>query len=338
MKFIDKILYFINSIFALCLLLSLFVPYFPPQKFPILSVFSIMVSPLLLVNVFFFLFWLLRVKRQLFLSLIILIISFVQFNHFYQFDFSKEIPLNNNHLKVMTYNVRLFNLYEWIKDENVQWNISNLIKKENPDVLSFQEYHTKKEVELSQYPYNYEKFRGKSNKSGQAIYSKYPIVNKGSIDFKDTFNNAIFVDIIKQEDTIRIYNIHLESLQINPDDVDFDQENSERLLRRIAGSFKEQQLQTDKVVSHITQSPYKTIITADLNNTAFSYVYRQLKKGKIDAFAEAGKGLGKTFSFKKIPLRIDFIIADKEMQVQHFTTHTEKYSDHHPISATLTWE
>jgi endonuclease/exonuclease/phosphatase family metal-dependent hydrolase len=324
-------------LFALALLLSLFVAYIPPKNFPYISIFSLIVSPLLLANVMFALFWLLRVKRKVFLSLIVLAISIVQFNRFYQFDFSKEVPIQENQLNVMSFNVRIFNLYQWIKEEDLSQKISDFIAKESPDVLSFQEYHAQHNVRLKQFGYKYTKFRGKGQNSGQAIYSKYPIVNSGSLDFENTFNNAIYTDIVKGKDTLRIYNIHLESLQVNPDDVDFAQENSEKLMRRIAYSFEKQQSQVDKVLEDIDRSPYKTIVTADLNNTAFSYVYRKLSADKNDAFTKAGKGIGKTFSFKKIPLRIDFIFVDKSLTVNSFTTYTEKFSDHFPISSLISW-
>lgn len=337
MKFIDKIIYFINVLFALALLLSLFVAYIPPQNFPILSVFSLMVSPLLVANVLFALFWILRVKRRFFLSVLVLAVSVVQFNRFYQLDFSKEEPLRENQLQVMSYNVRIFNLYEWIKEPELHQQMAAFIAQEAPEVIGFQEYHSEHKLPLKNYPYRYIKLRGKGKISGQAIYSKYPIINSGSLDFKDTFNNAIFSDIVKGQDTLRIYNIHLESLQVNPDDVDFDQENSEQLIRRVASSFKKQQHQADRSLAHIQQSPYKTIVLADLNNTAFSYVYRLLSTDKKDAFTQAGKGIGKTYSFKKIPLRIDFIWVDNQFTVNKFTTHTEQFSDHFPISTQLSW-
>lgn len=337
MKFIDKCIYFINVLFALALLLSLFVAYIPPQNFPIVSVFSLIVSPLLVANILFALFWILRVKRRFFLSVLVLGVSVVQLNRFYQLDFSNDVPVGENQLYVMSYNVRIFNLYQWIDDPELPQKMAAFIAQQSPEVIGFQEYHAQHELSLQDYPYRYSKLRGKGKNSGQAIYSKFPIIHAGSLDFEGTFNNAIFSDIVKGKDTLRIYNIHLESLQVNPNDVDFDQENSEKLIRRIASSFKKQQHQADKTLAHIRQSPYKTIVLADLNNTAFSYVYRLLSTDKKDAFTQAGKGIGKTYSFKKIPLRIDFILVDNQFTVNEFTTHTEQFSDHFPISTRLSW-
>lgn len=335
---IDKLIFLINSVFALCLLLSLLVPYIPPQKFPFPALLSLVVSPLLLINVLFFLFWLLRVKRQLLLSLFVLIVCAVQFNSFYQLDFGSAPVLNDHHLKVMNYNVRLFNIYDWIKDEDIPLQISRFIADTDPDVISFQEYSGNKEVNLTAYPHSYIHLVKQKPEFGQAIYSKYPIVNQGSLGFKDTSNNAIFIDIKKGNDTIRIYNIHLESMQVHESDVDFDQETSKRLLRRMAQSFQKQQSQAEVILKHSNTTNHNTIMMADLNNTAFSYVYQKIKGTKKDAFAERGKGLGSTFKFKKIPLRIDFILADPTFTINEFKTHSEGFSDHFAISSVLSWE
>ncbi len=335
---IDKFIFLINSVFALCLLLSLIVPYIPPQKFPFLALLSLVVSPLFLINVLFFLFWLLRVKRQLLLSLIVLIVCAVQFNSFYRFDFGEAPSLKEHQLKVMNYNVRLFNIYDWIKDETIPKQIAQLITDSNPDVVSFQEYSGNENVNLDAYPHSFIHLVKQKPEFGQAIYSKYPIINKGSLGFEDTSNNAIYIDIKKDNDTIRIYNIHLESMQVHENDVDFDQETSKRLMRRMAQSFQKQQSQAEVILKHSETTNHKTVIMADLNNTAFSYVYRRIKGTKKDAFAERGKGLGSTFVFKKIPLRIDFILTDRAFTINDFKTHTEELSDHFAISSVLSWE
>jgi len=318
--------------------MSLLIPYIPPESFPLLSVLSLVVSPLLLINVLFLLYWLLRVKRQLLMSLLVLLVCAVQFNSFYRIDFNKHKPLKENKLKLMNYNVRLFNLYNWIEKDDVQAQISEFIATEDPDVISFQEYSSTSKVNLNQYPYKQVVLKKQKPPFGQAIYSKFPIFHKGNLDLKSTGNNAIFADIVKGKDTIRIYNIHLQSLQVNENDIDFDQESSKRLVRRLANSFKKQQGQAEIIENHIKSSPYKTIVMADLNNTAFSYVYRKIKDNKNDAFAEKGKGLGKTFVIKHIPLRIDFILTDPSFTVNEFQTHAKKLSDHFAITSVLSWD
>ena len=64
-------------------------------------------------------------------------------------------------------------------------------------------------------------------------------------------------------------------------------------------------------------------------------MYRKIKGNLNDTFKEAGNGFGRTYDFKFFPVRIDFIFADKGFSVNGFKTYDEHYSDHYPISATL---
>jgi endonuclease/exonuclease/phosphatase family metal-dependent hydrolase len=235
----------------------------------------------------------------------------------------------------MNYNVRLFNLYNWIPEEHIETQITDLIKKEHPDVISFQEYQPQDNVDLSFYKYKYEKLSGTRVQYGQAIFSQYPIIASGSIAFPNTANNAIYVDVVKHKDTIRIYNVHLQSLRIDADVENLKTEDSERLFKRISKTFKKQQLQTELFIKHKDKSPYKMVICGDFNNTAFSYVYKEIKGDLVDAFQEAGNGFGRTFNFKYFPIRIDFILVDKAFKINGFKTLEDKLSDHYPIIAKL---
>ncbi|WP_303317152.1 endonuclease/exonuclease/phosphatase family protein [Flavivirga abyssicola] len=334
LSFINKIIYFINVIVAVLLLFSFALPFLPPKTFSILSVLNLGVSLLILINVLFFLYWLIKLKKQLILSLFVLCVGYISFGSLYKFSSSKTIESPNN-IRVMNYNVRLFNLYNWIPEKRIENKIVDFIKTQNPDILSIQEYHPHKNIDLSFFKHKYEKLSGNKTKYGQAIFSQYPIVNSGSIEFPDTANNAIFADILKGNDTIRVYNIHLESLRINTNVETLKNEDSERLFNRIGATFKMQQFQTELFLLHKKQCKYKMIICGDFNNTTFSYVYRKIKSDLNDTFKEAGNGFGRTYDFRFFPIRIDFIFADNAFSVNGFKTFNAHYSDHYPIMTTL---
>lgn len=332
LKKIDKIIFVVNSILAFILLLSYILPLFPPKSFPVLSVLSLGVPFLIIINAIFFLYWLLKVKKQMILSLFVLILGYWFFGSLYKLSWSSKKEVDYN-LTVMNYNVRLFNLYDWIKEKNTDKSIESLIKKSNPDVLTLQEYRPDTDVDFSQYGYKFEKLSGKKVKNGQAIFSKYPIINSGSVEFQNTSNNAIFVDIVKDTDTLRIYNVHLQSLKINADVEQLKNEDSERLLARVGTTFEMQQAQAELFMKHKEGCPYKMIISGDFNNTAYSYVYKQIKGDLQDAFKVSGSGFGRTYDFKFFPIRIDFIFSDTSIEVKRFKTFDEHYSDHYPVMA-----
>jgi endonuclease/exonuclease/phosphatase family metal-dependent hydrolase len=80
------------------------------------------------------------------------------------------------------------------------------------------------------------------------------------------------------------------------------------------------------------------IISGDMNNSPFSYVYRNIKSDLNDCFEEAGTGFGQTYKFKYYPARIDYIFSSKKMEVKSFTTFAQfEYSDHFPVMTRLSF-
>jgi len=336
LSFLNKIIFLINNVFALLFIASFAIPYISPKSFPLLSVLSLAVPFLIVIHVIFILYWwLIGFKKQFLLSALCILLA-ISFS-FFPYKFKAKNVISGNNIKVMNFNVRLFNRYQWIENKNIPTKISEFITKNNPDIVAFQEYFPTKEILLN-YPYKYIELKGKKNDFGQAIYSKYKIINKGSLGFKNSSNNAIFIDIIKNSDTIRVYNIHLESLGIKAENVDladFDETKSKKLLQRLSAAFIKQQLQVEQFLDHKNNCAYRTIISGDFNNTAYSWAYHKIKGDFKDAFLEAGKGFGETFSFNKYPLRIDFILADKKFNINQYQSFDMDYSDHEPIMATL---
>jgi len=333
LKLIDKVIFVVNSLVATMLLLSYILPYIEPKKFPILSVLSLAVPFLIILNIIFMIYWLLQAKKKMFLSFSILLIGFIFLSPLYKFSSSKHIEDSEN-LTVMSYNVRLFNLFEWIDDKNVKQKITDFIKEKQPDILSMQDYRPEEALHLEGY-YKYEELSGVKIKNGQAIFSKYPIINGGSVHFPNTSNNAIYADILRNKDTIRVYNLHLQSLRIDPNDVKLDIKTSENLFKRVSKTFSLQQSQAEMFLAHKAKCNYKMIVCGDFNNTAYSYVYQKIKGDLQDAFAEGGNGFGRTFKFKYFPVRIDFILVDKSFEVNAFKTFDVQLSDHYPIIAKL---
>ena len=237
----------------------------------------------------------------------------------------------------MSYNVKSFNDKGWIIEEDLDKKIIGLINEKQPDIVCIQEHNKKYKLGKDQYPFQYEKLTNQKFEFGHIIYSKYPILNSGSFNFEKSGNNILWADIAIKGDTVRVYNAHLQSFKV-PADFDKAQANSERFLRRVRSAVIKQEQQVKEFVQHEKESPYPVLVAGDLNNTAFSYSYRQVKGDKQDAFAKAGKGIGYTFLFDWYPVRIDFILADPKLIVSDFETYTMKYSDHYPIMSTISWD
>lgn len=330
----NKLIFILNSVFATLLLLSYALPYVFPKSFPSIAVLSLTVPVLIVVNIIFLIYWAIRLKKQFLLSFFVLLLGFTHVTSLYRFGNNTNKDITDS-FSVMSYNVRLFNKYKWIEKDSIDKQLVDFINTEAPDILCLQEYHDDQKNSFGKYPYKYKKLRGNKRSVGQVIFSKFPIVNAGSLNFPDTFNNAIYADIVRDNDTIRVYNVHLESLRINPAIKKLAEEGSEKLYNRVGHTFVMQQLQAERFNADGNTSSHKKIICADLNNTQYSNVYKQIKGGMTDVFLEAGSGLGRTFNFKLFPVRIDFIFADPDFKVKEFKNYDVSYSDHYPVLAKL---
>lgn len=333
LRFYEKLIVIANTLSALLLLLSYGLSFLPPKQFGYLSVLSLGVPVLIILNLLFVLYWLLKLKKQVFISLIVLLLGFNYLTSMYQVS-GDTSSISPNSFTVMSYNVRLFNLFNWIEDDAIGSKIATLINTVQPDIISIQEYHLNKDFIIEGY-FKYESLSGDRVKSGQAIFSKFPIINSGAIQFPNTSNDAIFIDVVIASDTLRVYNLHLQSSKIIPSVNGFKNESSENLMNRISKTFQTQQSQAEQFLKHSADSPYTNIITGDFNNTPYSYVYDKIKGDYQDAFDVAGDGFGRTYDFKLFPFRIDFILVDEFMEVNDFETFRSKFSDHYPIMATL---
>jgi vancomycin resistance protein VanJ len=338
LRFIDKLIFIVNSILAFALLLSYLLPYVPPRVFPLLSVLSLGVPLLILCNFIFLIFWLIRLKRQFIMSLVVLVLGYSYVFSWFQFPIHENAPTKSG-LSLMTYNVRMFNAYKWVKDKDIPEKIVGFIREKKPDILVTQEHYIGVEEVQMDYPYKYIQLKDSGSEFGSAIFSKYPIINKGSLDFPhDGNNNAIYVDIVKNKDTLRIFNVHFQSLNIKPGIEDLQKEDSKKLMGRIGYGFKLQQDQAELMMAEVDRSPYKTLILGDFNNTAFSYIYKKVKGDRFyDAFLEIGGGFGQTFNLNYFPLRIDFMMIDKSIDINSFEIFDVKYSDHFPVMAQIEW-
>lgn len=177
---------------------------------------------------------------------------------------------------------------------------------------------------------------------GIAIYSKLPIINTGEIRSEsDEFLNSIFADVLSGEDTIRIYNTHLESMSINVENV----VNTDRLAQsykdtgyRLRSGFMSRSRQIEGLTKNIERCKYKVILCGDLNELPYSYPYFSLRGLLYNAFEKAGNGFGFTYNGKLFFLRIDNQFYSKDITIHNFMTHRNiDYSDHFPLIASYSW-
>ena len=142
LSFLDKIFYLLNSLLATILLLSYLLPFISPETIPIFAVLSIFVPILIIINLIFALYWLIKLKKQFLLSISVLAIGWFFSSPYYKIS-DKNSSLNDD-LKVMSFNVKTFDLFINKKDTISNENGFDFISKKNLDVLAIQEFYQSK--------------------------------------------------------------------------------------------------------------------------------------------------------------------------------------------------
>lgn len=318
------------------------------------GVFSLMIPLVLLVNTVF-LFYLIFTGSRLFIyPLIICAVGLLFLGRTLALREPAEVK---EALNVLSYNVRVFNVYSHLNTGFVSSRQTlNWVLQRDDDIKCLQEFYVQPGHEIfgslkaisQKNPYYYFEptFANSAGAQfGMAIFSKYPMIHRGSLQANQGSNNRIlYADVVRGEDTVRIYNVHLQSMSI--DEQQLANSNSEnlsqnlrQLLSQLKHGFIQRAAQIDNLCEHLDRSPYPVILTGDLNDVPYSYSYQKLKKYLHSSFENGGRGFGFTFNGKLFFLRIDNQFYSEGITLGKFETHrTVKYTDHFPISAEYSFE
>tara|TARA_R110002049_G_scaffold38978_1_gene120331 strand:- start:16761 stop:17792 length:1032 start_codon:yes stop_codon:yes gene_type:complete len=297
--------------------------------------FSISFPILALLNMVILLYWSIKKSRFLFVPLLGLIVFFLCFSSFVQFNVEKE-KLTDDSFSLLTYNVRGLNENNEINQKDVDKRIVGFVEDRDTDIVMFQEFSYSDFRNFETYPYHFLGYREGVAKSLQLVLSKFPIVNKGYVDFTNTLNNAMFVDVEYKEDVIRIYNVHLQSFSVKLEGSKSYANRRSELFKTISIAQKMRIDQVEMIMQHSKNFKGPIIICGDFNSTQFSSTYKSLKKGRKDTFVEAGFGLGTTYNLlSKYPLRLDYVLVDDTFEVVSHENFELKLSDHEPVLVEL---
>lgn len=351
-----RIIFFIvmglNLLVVFLLLVSYLSVYIPPDKWWFPALFGLAYPFIFLVNLFFILFWLLIKPRFMFVSLLGILVGVGVLGKHFQIS-GREIKTGD--LKVLSYNVKHFDGIGSVAQKQTADEIIDFLNEQHADIICLQEVRIRRNnifspaqtVETLESVNHYQYARSSST-FGSLTMTRYPIVNMGEIRFENSRNLSIYTDVLIDNDTVRIFNIHLQSYQIDPNfysllETEGTEEGVEmNEVREVQAKFKDAYAlraeQVREIARHIEDSPYYVIVCGDFNDTPASFSYRKLSKGLEDAFVRSGRGVGRTYVGELPSFRIDYILHSSGFSSYNFETIDYNNSDHLPVSCLLVKE
>lgn len=328
--------------------------YISPAKTLAVALLPFIYTGLLITNILFVVLWLFFNWKYSLISAVSIIIGIKFLGLVYPVLSLFGSGADKGDLKIMSYNVRVFGLYNWQNNVNIKADIIELIRDENPDIICLQEVYwnnsdrnfiTLDSVKLVLGADHDFRFATSTAVGGQnyglATVSRYPILNSFSLLFEDSRNGFIYNDILINEDTVRVYNCHLQSIQLNQNDYTVIEDIAEAeenikmkiVLKKYLKSLIKRSAQAEIVRASIDSCQYPVFVCGDFNDGPLTYTYFTIAKGLRDSYASKGKYPGYTWDNFKIKQRIDFILYDKKYKCVSHKVIKQDMSDHYPVVA-----
>jgi endonuclease/exonuclease/phosphatase family metal-dependent hydrolase len=358
-KFVKYLLISLNILVILSLLSSYLSIYIDPRNFPVFQFFGLGFIFIYVINFLFLLFWIF-IKRKKYLIIInafIIIIGFGFFTDFFNINFTNN-DVDANSFKIISYNVRQFDLYNWEQNKVNRNKYFDFLKKEDPDIVCFQEYYEDKTktfittdsiisfLKTKNYYFKDTYTSAGKYKFGIATFSKYPIIKSDFFEFENTSNIIIYSDLLINGDTIRVFNAHLQSIRFQPEDYKFIEkvessidsiviDEAKPLIAKLRDAYQMRAIQANSLNTLIEMSAYKVIVCGDFNDTPISYTYHTVKGNLHDAFIEAGTGISKSYNGAFPSFRIDYVLYSDGIEAKDYNCPKIPLSDHFPVVTTL---
>lgn len=351
---LNIILKILNYVVIIGLLAAYAAPYVNPDIVWELAFFGLLHPVFVILNAILLLIWLFKAKLKFIINLLVLIMGLGSIKKNISFG-AETSPVRDGKIKVISFNSKLFGVYD---DDNFFDKFLNLVNEKTPDILCIQEFYNiglngsdaineiKKSTGLKYHYFHSLKRKNGKSKYGIIFFSRYKIINYGEIDFGDnTVNLCIFADVNYNNETLRIYNTHLQSLKLARtdyqllkkigEDSDYAIQVSKNIFGRLKQAFILRAKQAEALNENIKNCKYPVIVCGDFNDTPQSYAYRKISENMTDCFIESGNGIGGTYTGPLPSLRIDYILHDNSMISYNYLASENFKSDHKMIETLI---
>lgn len=316
-----------------------------PARYTELQWLGLFLPLILGINIVLALYWICRKKGWFIFPLLALLLNIPYFSGIIQWPFKRMDPAARE-LNVATYNIQ-HGTGGGLPATSREF--AGFMYDEKIDILCLQEFPDAGEArmnliaEICGFLPHYTVLSSSPQNMPIALFSKYPILQSQVIVFPvESKNTAMWADLDIDGQIIRIFNIHLQTTNLNqnrigtPDNIDRATSRVIRLKDIMNENCVKRAVQADLVRIIMDDSPHPLIVCGDFNDTPASYAYGKIKGKLHDSFRSCGKGYGYTYKYLRKLLRIDYILYSPEMfrGVRYYSPELE-YSDHKPVIVSL---
>lgn len=338
----------LNIVAALALGFASLSVFISPEKLWFAALFGMAYPYLLVLNIIFIVVWLLFKPKFALISVFVILAGYNEIGNYLQLS-GRETDQKG--IRIVSYNVRYFMGNNQFPNKENADHILDFLRQSDADIICLQEVRLNKrqifDVSNNRIPLiSHIQLAHTSHEGGQLTLTRFPIVNMGEIRFKNTGNMIIYTDMLINNDTVRVYNCHLQSYRLLPaeinsiDSLQFSYESRDQeKIRELRLKFKDAVIkraeQAAALREHLNKCRYPVILCGDFNDTPVSFTYRMVRGNLKDSFIESGKGTANTYNGKLPSFRIDYILHSPVFESYNFKVSTLNHSDHYPISCDL---
>lgn len=347
-KILCIILLIINLIAAAALILSTLAGAVEPSRMAVISILSYGYFIFLLANVVFIIIWLFLSRWEFLVSVAAIAVRFSFVPLFFQVGGTLDVEPEDNTLKILTLNAHSFKGLDndtLMTADSGALMFLELLDREQPDVMCLQEFFRPKHVSLVDsieargYQYHYG-VHGSNTRSQAILFSRCKMLKGYDMDRKSKF----YADIEKNGHTVRVCCVHLDSYQLDEDDLESFENLSHakadstthRLMKKFAETTRQHEREwKEELKPLVEESSVPLIIAGDFNDTPASYIYQQATDLLSDPYVEQGRGFGTTYHGPYPAFRIDYILHSHDLEALSYKRIPSAISDHYPIVVTL---
>lgn len=358
----------LNAVISALMLLIYLIPSADPSDYWMLNLLPLLLPFFIVLQIFFFVFWFFVRRKWILIPLLSILACAKPVTALFGFHiWNSNTEPPSGSIQITGWNVHTFGFFteknrlnktmlSYIKDlhsdifcaqelvfsldENDSLSLNMLKKK-----LGFKYVYTGNDSAFGVYAHRGPQSKLKYHPFCLAIFSNYPILRAKKTQPVPEYNHTfIWVDLQIGMDTVRVFNIHLQSLHFVKKDYAFieniDQQNVDSvsnggrtILMKMKDANFQRAIQVLAVKDELRRSPYPVILCGDFNDVPNSYAYQTIRSELRDAFSDKGYGIGRTFRYLAPTLRVDYIFYHPSFQIKSFQTGQITLSDHKPVTA-----